>query len=139
MDTNTKILKWSFVLGAAYFACISIAHTFGVKIPGLYIYFNVPSHSYQDTIIAFLTFGWSSFFYIASIDPKQNPVAVRAALISGGIAIVGLTKINGFNNFGSLSPPVETWPFWVLTLCLAIYIGWLGIFYMKMRKSMRKK
>ncbi len=49
--------KGSLRAGAVYFACVALAHTAGVKIPGLFIYHDVPPHIDQEQIIAFLAPG----------------------------------------------------------------------------------
>ena len=133
MSKDAKILKWSLVAGAIYFACIALAHTIGLKIPGLFIYFNVPSHAYQDHIIAFLAFGWATFFYVASDDPVAHPLPVKAILISGTVAILGLSGINALSGFDSFSPSISVWPFWAQTVFLLGYIVWLFVFYQRSR------
>ena len=72
MSRDATILRWSLMAGAVYFGCIALAHAVGLKIPGLFIYFNVPSHLYQDHIIAFLAFGWATLFYVAADDPVAH-------------------------------------------------------------------
>jgi hypothetical protein len=133
MSRDAKILKWSLMAGALYFGCIAFAHTIGLKIPGLFIYFSVPSHPYQDHIIAFLAFGWATFFYVASHDPVNQPLPVKAILLSSAVAICGLSGINAFSNFGSFSPSIEVLPFWVQTLLLFSYLIWLLVFYQRSR------
>ena len=121
---NNKItLKYSLLAGAIYFFCISIAHILGIKVPGLYIYYNVQSLQYQDQIISFLAFGWSTYFYVAS----KIRDAVPPLLLSGFIALIGLANINLSNDFNA---EIEsTAPFWIQFIILFIYIVWLVIFY----------
>lgn len=133
MSKDEKVLQWSLIAGAIYFGSIAIAHTIGLKIPGLFIYFNVPSHPYQDHIIAFLTLGWSSFFYVASVDPVNNPLPVKAIIASCTFAIGGLSGINAFSNFSSFSPSIKILPFWVQTISLFGYLIWLLVFYQRSR------
>jgi hypothetical protein len=133
MSKDAKILRWSLMAGAIYFGCIAFAHTIGLKIPGLFIYFNVPSHPYQDHIIAFLAFGWATFFYVAADDPVDHPLPVKAILLSGAVAICGLSGINAFSDFGSFSPSIKVLPFWAQTLLLLGYLIWLLVFYQRSR------
>lgn len=133
MSKDANILRWSLIAGAIYFGCIALAHTIGLKIPGLFIYFNVPSHPYQDHIIAFLAFGWSSFFYVASVDPVNHSLPVKAIMLSSAVAICGLSGINTFSDFASLSPSINVKPFWVQTVLLLGYLIWLIVFYQRSR------
>lgn len=133
MSKDANILRWSLIAGAVYFGCIALAHTIGLKIPGLFIYFNVPSHPYQDHIIAFLAFGWSSFFYVASVDPVNHSLPVKAIMLSSAVAICGLSGINTFSDFASLSPSINVKFFWVQTVILLGYLIWLVVFYQRSR------
>lgn len=47
--------KGLLLAGAAYFLAVSSAHMTGFKLPGLFIYYSLPSYGYQDRIIGFLT------------------------------------------------------------------------------------
>ena len=134
MARDAQILQWSLMAGALYFGCIALAHTIGLKIPGLFIYFNVPSHPYQDHIIAFLAFGWATFFYVAADDPVGYPLPVKAILLSSAGAICGLSGINAFSDFGSLSQGIKVWPFWLQTFLLLGYLIWLLVFYQRSRR-----
>ena len=133
MSKDANILRWSLIAGAIYFGCIALAHTIGLKIPGLFIYFNVPSHPYQDHLIAFLAFGWSSFFYVASVDPVNHSLPVRAIMLSSAVAICGLSGINTFSELASLSPSINVKFFWVQTTLLLGYLIWLIVFYQRSR------
>src|SRR4030067_68139 len=133
MTRDANILPWSLMAGALYFGCIALAHTIGIKIPGLFIYFNVPSHPYQDQIIAFLAFGWATFFYAAAADPVDHPLPVKAILLSSAVAICGLSGINAFSDFGSFSPRIKVLPFWTQTFLLFGYLIWLLVFYQRSR------
>lgn len=133
MSKDASILRWSLIAGAIYFGCIALAHTISLKIPGLFIYFNVPSHPYQDHIIAFLAFGWSSFFYVASVDPVNHSLPVKAIMLSSAVAICGLSGINTFSDFASLSSSINVKIFWVQTAVLLGYLIWLIVFYQRSR------
>jgi hypothetical protein len=130
---DATILKGSLRAGAVYFTCVALAHTAGVKIPGLFIYYNVPSHVYQDQIIAFLAFGWAAFFYAAADDPLNHPLPVKAILVAGAAAILGLCRINAFSDLSTLAPGSATAPFWMQTLLLLGYLIWLFVFYRRAR------
>ena len=83
------LLRWSIRAGALYFFLVSLAHALSIKLPGLFIYFDVPSQRYQDAIIAFLVFGWSVFFFTALNEAPPHRPATRAILVLGLTAIAG--------------------------------------------------
>ena len=138
MSKDGKILRWSLMAGALYFGCIAIAHSIGLKIPGLFIYFNVPSHPYQDQIIGFLAFGWAMFFYVAAVDPVNAPLPVKAILLSSAVAICGLSGINALSDFASLAAGINVFVFWLQTILLLAYVSWLFIFYQRSRPSIAR-
>lgn len=127
MSKREIILKYSLLAGAIYFTSISAAHIFSLKIPGLFIYYNIPSHQYQDNIISFLAFGWGAFFYAGS----QNLSIVKPILISAIVALLGLVNINISTNFNEIAGNVSVVPFWIQTILLCFYIGWLLYFSIK--------
>jgi hypothetical protein len=135
MGKNAAILKWSILAGSIYFLGISIVHMFGLKVPGLYIYYDVPSNMYQDRITSFLAFGWSAFFFVASSDPQKHIILVKAILISGAVAIIGLSVINATTNFYDLSAHSQVWAFWMETSGLLVYWLWLVILYLHFKKE----
>lgn len=124
---DRDILKYSLYAGSIYFFSISVAHIIGMKVPGLFIYYNVPSHQYQDSIIAFLTFGWAVFFYIAA----SNPTNVGASVVSAVAAVLGLVYINLTADFSSLADGVSLTPLWIQTAVIAAYVIWLSVFYVR--------
>ena len=136
MKKNTIILKWSLLAGATYFFAVAVVHMFGHKVPVLFVYFNVPSHAYQDRIISFLCFGWSVFLFTAFINPIKNLDLVKAILIAGAGAIAGLSVINITTDFRELSESIYVSLFWIETLGISIYLLWLIIFYFRSRKEM---
>lgn len=131
MNKNEIILKYSILAGALYFLCISLFHLLGVKVPGLFIYYNIPSLQYQDKIISFLSFGWTLFFYSAA----KNKTIVPFVLVAGVFALLGLVNINFSTDFNSLVSGITTTPFWIQTILLFFYVTWLIIFYIKSSKT----
>lgn len=123
MDRN--ILKYSLYLGSLYFFSISVAHILGAKVPGLFIYYNIPSHQYQDSIIAFLSFGWAVFFHAAAREPAFAGTAVMSAVV----AVLGLVHINLTSDFSLPQGSVERTSFWYQIVVLAAYVIWLLVFY----------
>lgn len=129
MNKSTAVLKWLLFVGAIYFLAISIVHMLRIKVPLLYVYYDVPSYGYQDRIISFLSFGWSVFLFTASIDPVKNRPAVRAILIAGLAAIFGLNVINSTTDFRALSPDIQPSVFRIEVLVLSIYVAALIFSY----------
>ena len=129
MSKSVTTLKWLLLAGATYFLAISIVHMLRIKVPLLFIYYNVPSYGYQDRIISFLSFGWSVFLFTASRDPVKNRGAVKAILIAGLGAIFGLTVINSVTDFRALSPEIDPSVFGMETLGLSAYVAALIFYY----------
>ncbi|TCD48119.1 hypothetical protein [Chlorobium sp. N1] len=111
------------LVGAAYFLLVSLAHAAGLKVPGLFVYFSVPSLAYQDRIISLLAFGWASFLLATAVRP--SPSHLLATLVSGLAAIGMLLRIDLTTPFASIDRSIE--PRWFLaeTLMLALYWCWL--------------
>ncbi len=129
MSTNYRILKWSLFAGALYFFSVSIAHMLGFKVPVLFIYFNVPSHAYQDRIISFLAFGWAVFFFTAFTNPQKNSTLVKAILVAGAGALIGVAMINSTTDFQALDPAINVTVFWLEAAGLFVYWLWLVVFH----------
>lgn len=119
--TLPGLLRGSFIAGAAYFAAVSLGHALSWKVPGIYVYFSVPSLRYQDAIISFLSIGWSFLFYAASQESAPRRPATGAALASGFAALVGLALINSGPDMLRVPPGRGTEPFWVATALGLVY------------------
>lgn len=131
MPINTRILKYSLLAGAIYFASVATVHMLGIKLPILFVFFDVPSHAYQDRIISFMAFGWAAWLFTTSTDPVKYCAMVKAILIAGAVAIAELSLINATTDFQSLSPSIRVETFWAETFGLFIYWLWLVIFYLR--------
>jgi len=129
MSIHNQILKWSLFAGALYFFSISVVHMQGIKVPMLFIYFNVPSNAYQDRIISFLAFGWAVFLFTAFTDPQKQSALVKAITIAGAGVLIGLCVNNLFTDFQSFGAGINMNVFWLETAGVFIYWLWLVIFY----------
>jgi len=127
------LLKYSLYCGAVYFLLMSTAHSIGLKVPLLFIYFNVPSYAYQDKIIALLTFGWSIFFFIAG-RTLLRPLII-GILISGFAAIAMLTFINVSTDFSFFGNDISTGSFHAMTISLCVYWAVLLISFLSVAKQ----
>ncbi len=125
---NIRILQYSLLAGAAYFLCIAIVHVAGIKVPGLFIYYNVNSYQYQDNIISFLAFGWAAFFYAGS----GHTEIIKPVLLSAVVALAGLSNNTLTSDFSSING-VETSaiPFWLQIALLCVYVCWLFVFSLR--------
>lgn len=135
MSSQEKRLSLALFAGATYFLAVSIVHFLGVKLPMLYIYFDVPSYDYQDRIISFLAFGWSFFIFIAAKKPSEQLPLISGIIYSGWIAIIGLSLINYQTNFQVLDPTINTNVFWLESGVLFVYLVLLIV----LKKVLEKK
>lgn len=127
----TKTLKILILCGAVYFLLVALAHAGDYRIPGLFLYFHVPSFAYQDKIIALLSFGWATFFFVAASTMVRK--LVQAVLISGALALVMLTFINVTTDFKALGTDIRPLWFHLETGLLGIY--WLALLFSYLRAS----
>ena len=132
-----KLMKLSLISLSLYFLSIAIAHMTAFKVPLLFVYFNVPSNTYQDNIIAFLAFGWAVFFFTIAIDPLANLRFIKSILIAAAGAVAGLSYINLSTDFTALAPGIEVWPFWAQTLILLLISIWLLILLVTINRQSR--
>lgn len=123
------MLKISLYSGAIYFSLMSIAHITGIKLPGLFIYYNVPSNTYQDKIISLLVFGWSLIFFNAAKSHSKS--LIQSIIIMGLVAICLLTHINLSTDFLSLSPKTTPAIYHFEVGALLLYLVWVIIGYKK--------
>ena len=133
-----RILRWSLFCGAGYFLLVAAAHLAGLKVPVLFIYFNVPSNVYQDRIISFLAFGWACFFFTAATDPIQLFALVRAIVVAGAAAVAGLCLINLTTAFSSLDTAIRPKFFWWQTAGLFLYWLWVVAFAVRVLPSKQR-
>lgn len=122
-------LKGLLYAGAVYFTAIACAHGTGYKLPGLFIYYNVPSNGYQDTIIAFMSFGWAAFFFSCAAEPLRHARPLHALLAACTVALIGLAAINLFGDIRIVRPGIDTGPFWLQWGLLLGYVAGLFVAY----------
>jgi hypothetical protein len=139
MNRSQRILQLSLFAGVIYFLLVSVAHMLGVKVPFLFIYYNIPSYVYQDRIISFLSFGWAMFLFSGAMNVKKNMVEiVKYVLFAGVGAVIGLCIINLSTNFNDSSANMNVFTFWLETILLSAYLVWLTVFYWKARRTNNK-
>lgn len=126
-------MKFALYLGSAYFTLMSIAHLIGIKVPGLFIYYNVPSNAYQDRIIALLVYGWAVIFYTAAKTNSKD--LIKAIMLIGYTAISILSFINLTTDFSTYSDSINPTIFHLEVGGLLLYLMWLAISYKKEFKN----
>ena len=130
-DNPKDVLRRSLQGGAAYFVCVTIAHWAGVKLPGLFVYYNIPSYAYQDRGIGIMAFGWAMFLLGASRELSLVPFLLTA----GAAGILGFSVINLSTEVAALASPDGVAGFWVVVVGLAAYLGWVIVWWRLSRRS----
>jgi hypothetical protein len=87
-----KTYRTLLFICAVYFIAVSIAHQLGLKVPMLFVFYNIPSERYQDLIISFLSLGWAMLFGIGFFDKELKTTIQAPILIAGAMAICGLIR-----------------------------------------------
>jgi hypothetical protein len=108
-------------MGVAYFCCMAVAHFFGLKVPLLFVYYDVPFHAYQDKIISFAVVAYVCLFATAA----RHPVAVPAALIALGATVAGLAAVNLSAALAAVLAGRSTFAYWLQTGLIGGYFLWL--------------
>jgi hypothetical protein len=122
---NSRLLELSLLAGVAYFCAMSAAHFFGIKLPLLFVYYDVPYHAYQDKIISFAVVAYACLFYSAA---RQRSV-VPAALVALGVTVAGLAAVNASDALSSVLDGRSTALYWAQTALFAGYLLWLFALY----------
>ena len=128
-----KVLKASLQAGAIYCLGVAFAHLVRVKVPGLYVYYSIPSQGYQDQVIGTLAFGWAVFLWAASGGRQTRQMLLPAVFTAGLGGVAGLTVINLSSELAALAKPIDLAVFWLETGLLAGYLGWLLMWSMRRR------
>jgi hypothetical protein len=115
------LLRPALWAGVAYFCCMATAHFFGIKVPLLFVYYDVPFYAYQDKIIAFAVVAYACLFATAALDRA----AVPAALAALGVTVVGLAAVNVSDDLRSVLDGRSTAAYWVQTGLIAAYFALL--------------
>ena len=129
---NSKLTKYAFLAGVAYFSCMAAAHYFTIKVPILFVYYDTPFYAYQDKIISFAVCAYIALFYSAS---QHRSVALNAIIVLA-ITVFGLSSINVSDSLASvLQEGQSTTPYWLQTGAIAFYLAVLLALYIKDGKN----
>ena len=127
------VLRWSLRLGAAYFVAVTAAHWAGCKVPGLFIYYSIPSYPYLDRGIGTLSFGWAVFMWASS-----NELSLMSAVLTAGASgIFGFSLINLSHEMAVRATPHDLAIFWIEIALLAAYVGWLAVWSVLAKREFR--
>ena len=116
-------LTWLLRGGAAYFVAVAVAHWMNLKVPVLFLYYNIPSTIYQDKGIGTLSFGWAVFIYAAS----RHLALVPAVLAAGVAGLIGFGMINASPEIAGLAGTQDVRTYWIELLMLAGYRGVVAV------------
>jgi len=130
MNTNDTILKYSLLTCVAYFVCMSLAHFFGIKLPILFIYYDVPFYEYQDKIISFAVITYVILFFAA----YQNRELAPHAILSLFVTVIGLSFINASDSLAVVLNGASTTAYWAQTGMIALLVVWLSVFFIRSKK-----
>ncbi|MCU7833940.1 MAG: hypothetical protein KZQ83_01715 [gamma proteobacterium symbiont of Taylorina sp.] len=129
---NSKLTKYAFLSGVAYFFCMAIAHYFSIKVPVLFVYYDTPFYAYQDKIISFAVCAYIALFYSAS---QHRSVALNAIIVLA-ITVLGLSSVNMSNTLTMvLREGQSTTPYWLQTGAIFSYLLVLVVLYIKDGKN----
>ena len=130
-NKNDQILKYSLLVCTGYFICMSLAHFFGIKLPILFIYYDVPFYEYQDKVISFAVVTYALLFYAAS----QNRALTRYTIASLLATVLGLSFINLSEALNTVIEGATTTYYWIQTGMIAVIAIWITVFYLRSKKN----
>ena len=132
-QTSSKLLTLTLWAGVAYFCAMATAHFFGLKVPLLFVYYDVPYHAYQDKIISFAVVAYVCLFASAARIPEVVP----AALVALGVTVLGLSAVNVSDALAAVLDGRSTAMYWAQTGLIAVYAAiLLGLYLIsRMAKS----
>ena len=129
---NSKLTKYAFLAGVAYFCCMAVAHYFSIKVPVLFVYYDTPFYAYQDKIISFAVCAYIALFYSASQHRSVAPGAITVLAVT----VLGLSSVNYSGALASvLHEGQSTASYWLQTGAIAFYLVVLLVLYIKDGKN----
>ncbi len=131
MDAPIPLLRSLLLICVAFFACMGLAHFFGLKIPVLFVYWDPPFYAYQDKIIAFTLITYMSLFFGAS----RHRVMVPYAVISLWGTVIGLALVNTSAALAQVLDGGSTFFYWLITMAFAGLAGVLTFLWLMDRRA----
>lgn len=126
-----RIADTLFLAELIYFVCMAIAHYTGFKAPVLFIYYDVPFHSYQDKIISFAVCAYIGLFFEAWRNPSVRNTAIAVMYLT----VLGLASVKLSEDLTSLMTPEQsTTPYWIQTIAILVSTLALHITHLKSKR-----
>lgn len=116
MTPPSPFLRGLLLICVAFFACMALAHFFGLKVPVLFVYWDPPFYAYQDKIIAFLLVTYMVLFAGAA----RHRVMVPYALVSAWSTVAGLALVNLSDALAQVLNGGGTLAYWAITAAFAV-------------------
>lgn len=116
-QSSSKPLTLALWAGVAYFCAMATAHFFGLKVPLLFVYYDVPYHAYQDKIISLAVVAYVCLF----VSAARIPEVVPAALVALGVTVLGLSAVNVSDALAAVLDGRSTAVYWAQTGLIALY------------------
>ncbi len=111
-------LRSLLLVGAIYLFLIAGAHFFQIKMPILFIYFDVASNVYQDRIISAVSFAVAIFLFGCFKEHENAFCMVRYAIWAGWAIVSVLVANNVFADSLLRVNPI----YWAEISFVAIYV-----------------
>lgn len=124
-------LRSALWAGVAYFCCMAAAHFCSFKYPLLFVYYDVPFHSYQDMIISFAVVAYVCLFASAALHRSGVP----AALVALGVTVLGLSAVNMSAALAAVLEGRSTFVYWLQTGLIAGYFAVLLALHLAGRRA----
>src|SRR3546814_6444143 len=125
------LLHGSLIACVVYFTSMCAAHFAGFKVPILFVYWNVPSHHYQDMIISFCALTYAILFAGAAMIRDAVPIA----LVALAATVLGLSAVNLSADLRKQINGGSTAAYWAQTGMIAALFVWLVFLYAQIPKA----
>ncbi|MGB0372536.1 MAG: hypothetical protein ACPGN3_14475 [Opitutales bacterium] len=110
-----KLADTLFLMNAVYFIFMATAHFFSIKVPVLFIYYDVPFYAYQDRIISFAVCAYVILF----IQAFRLPQLRSSAIVLMYLTCLGLSSVNVSGDLKNLLAEGQTTaPYWIQTFAI---------------------
>lgn len=90
-----------------------------LQVPLLFIYYDVPSHAYQDKIISTCTATFALLMFHAAHNTEMAPVALLSLLFT----LIGMAGVNISGDLRkAIGPAATTAPYWGQTAAMGVFL-----------------
>jgi hypothetical protein len=130
MTPNPAALRILLLAGVAFFCAMAVAHFLGLKVPLLFVYYDVPYHAYQDKIISFAVVAYACLFFAAARWREVVPAALAALTVT----VLGLSAVNASDALAVVLEGRSTSAYWLQTALFAGYLAMLAVLHWRARR-----